>query len=388
MARSRVAFVAIRMAPGPQTEEPQAIVVGTMPAGVTGWKENDWRYACYRLSDFLALLKDGQNNDPLVAAGTGGFGLSATFATREDFAEAATHEKDKAWKFGRLHEDEHDALDEVGIESGFLNDKIPIPGSSKKIARVFSAFPLRDIEQIYFYTAFQGNQLKLEAPFAALDTARTVTADDEPAMPFGFTELLPTAGKDAGSRIVLLPDFSEGKLPGALSAVSVHLEVKVAANGQFLEDDDDAEIVDPRMLIDAGARNRPTALFPANEHRGASFDVLRLRCSIAPRKISKGLELKSGIRDLLRFTQVDGRSRIEFEPNAMKVDDHGSEDGIPYRINFIPALDALGLPRPHESFRSDRFFGFRFLSGKLDDPVKTIGWRFETHMFLYGADFG
>src|SRR5689334_17074224 len=105
-SRSRSAFVAVRMAPGLVTAEPQAIVVGTMPAGVAGWTEGDWRYACHSLRGLLDLLESG--GDPLVNVG------AATFASAADAVEATQHSNDKEWKSGRLHATERDALEELG----------------------------------------------------------------------------------------------------------------------------------------------------------------------------------------------------------------------------------------------------------------------------------
>ncbi|HEY2294637.1 MAG TPA: hypothetical protein VGM86_28380, partial [Thermoanaerobaculia bacterium] len=381
---SRIAFVAVRMGPGPKTTEPQAIVVGTMPAGLPDWQAGDWRYVCYPLRALLALLKDGK--DPLVPAPGG----EATWAQPADAVQAA-----QLGSNGRLHKAEREALNAVGMADSFLDKKLTLPaspGPAAEVRRIHTAFPLRSVERIFFYSFEQGSSTrKLETPFAALDTARTVDPVGA-ASPLAFSAIT-SAGNDPGSRVVLLQDFSDPKRVGLLAAMAIHLEMKVAANGHRVDDD---EPVDPRMLVDAGVIRGSQPLWGIDRMRGAEFDVVKLSCTLGAAPNQRAIGITEKRCDLLKFAVVERlQARITFLPNALQVDDcknivdknndKGSFNN--YLVDRIPAIGALGLPRPVSNFRkAHRVFGFRLFERSLTEPIK-MGWRFELKLFEYGGQF-
>jgi hypothetical protein len=383
MDNSRIAFVAVRMGPGPKTTDPQAIVVGTMPAGLPDWKEGDWRYVCYPLRALLSMLEDGKE-DPLVPAADGKEGQHATWAQPADAVQAAT-----LGDHGRLHKDEREALNRVDMTDAFLNKKLTIPISASttaEVRRIHTVFPLRSVERIFFYSFDQGlSTLKLENPFAALDTARIVDPAGA-AGPLKFSEIKP-AGNDPGSRVVLLQDFSDTKRPGLLAAVAIHLEIKVAVNGHLV---DEHEPIDPRMLLDAGVINAASSLWTSNGVWGARFDVVKLNCTLGAKKHTR-VGITATKCDLLQLAlDKDLRARITIFGIPQRVTDCGTlldiGASMEYLVDSVPAVTALGLPGVGNQRSAHRVFGFRLLAGTTTAPVK-MGWRFELVLFQYNKKF-
>lgn len=369
--KSHIALVAIRMAPGLRTSEPQAIVVGTMPKDVPGWKEGDWRYVTYRLGTLLEILNKDQ--DPLVPKGAPAVGDFAPWATE---AEA----KAEVNRFDNAERKELDAL----LPADYLNKSVTVGG--KTIKRVFTAFPLRSVERIFFYSFAKGEASeKLQQPFSMLDTARLVDPSESRDVPVPFGKILP-AGGDPGSRIVLVPDFSDPGRPGLLAALAVHLEVKVAVNAHS-EAEPEPSATDPLLLLDAGVVNRPAALWLGPDGRGASFDVLRLRCTLGKGLRSHGITLKAGDRDLIRLaTDEKARAEIQFLLSGKVADGESQRPPAEYFVEFMPALDRLGLPKITFA-NGDRKLGFRVLEPGAEGVPQKIGWRFETSLFSYGRKF-
>ena len=383
-ARSRVALVVIRMAPGEKTDDPQAIVIGTMPK-VDAWQEGDWRYVVHRLSKLQAMLDDEQPKDPLVDVPSGTDASFQPFATVDDVATASRldpHERDEA-----------DAL----LPNDYL--KTTITAGGKSVERVLTAFPLRSIEHAYFYSHENGDAAnKLASPFAALDTARVVVTAS-PAPPVPFKDILP-AGKDPGSRLLLVPDFSDPNRPGRLAALSLHLEMKVAVNGHK----GPAPVrsaTDPRMLLDAAVVNQSQSLWVTKNgaavgSRGLNFRRLRLRCTLGGGRLNEGVTITDGNeRDLIRFaTDRTKIATIDFVLPGVGVNDCGKPKGNdPYRVDVLPAADLLGLSDLGDD-KAQRRFGFRVLAGLVKDqqhpndiePQK-IGWRFESTVFFHARRF-
>jgi hypothetical protein len=366
---SHVAFIAIRMAPGELTTEPQAIVVGTMPK-MGPWNDGDWRYVTYPLSTFLKKIG---KTDLLSDAGDGVFAKVSDIA-QERFDAAERTECEKVFPQGGLFKD------------AYLDAKITIGGN--KVRRAVTAFPLRGIEKVFFYSFLNGDgSSELKRPFCALDTARVVVPNgDDKTVVFGKIQ---PAGADPGSRIVLVPDFSDPNRQGLLSGVALHLQMKVAVNGHSTAARQ-RSATDPLMLLDAGVVNGPSKeLWFSRDMRGANFDVLRLRCSLGDGKTSDGLTIDDRDRDLFRFAfDVRARAVIEFIPASNNVNDCGTtKNGGPYLIDAVPAVDRLGLP-PFQGLnpRTRRRFGFRLLDGTPSAPLR-IGWRFELIPLEYGRPF-
>ena len=376
-SKSCVAFLAIRMARGPKTTEPQAIVVGTMPAGVPPWKEGDWRYVTYPLGVLLKMLDN--NEDPLVP-GTIGQG-SATWATVDDVLEVDRFDD-------KEREDVDSVFEKSGLFKQYLDESITIvtPGGPKSIKRVYTAFPLRSVERAYFYTFAAGEvSTKLKEPFAALDAARVVHREAIDTYPIPFKAITPEKGD--GSRIILVPDFSDPHRSGLLAAMAIRLEMKSVVNGHFQPTTPERSATDPRILLDAGVVSRGSSLWMTSEGkpdpaRGLNFGIIRLRCTLGPGTTNWGIKLDKGERDL--FGLAAQHCAIQFR-DADKVWDcgHLPQDSKPYYLLVMPAVDNLRLPVISER-HADRQFGFRVFE---DGQQRKVGWRFESALVRYGLEF-
>ena len=382
MATSRVALIALRMSPGPATKDPQAIVIGTMPAGVSPWKKDDWRFVCYPLSILRKKIDD--EADLLVDLDG-----ALPWPTADQALEAA---QQGSWTHGRLTKKERDAVEEV-LAAGDVDDEITIPTSqgNKKVFRFQTAFPLRAIERAVFYARSKADEIQaLKQPFSSFPTARVIDAGNASTDPVAFGALTPAGGKDVGSRVVLFPDFSDPKREGHLKAFTLHLEMRVAVNAHHETD----RSPDPRLLLDAGAiRNSNRSLWLGSDvTRGAKFDRLRLRCTLGDGAADRSVGVNVANQDLLHLALGARRTAvIETDPNDLKVED-GSETAREtfekeqfgrYQVGRIPMLQALGLPKPGDA-RAHRRYAFRVLA---DEPRK-ITWRFELAMFGYQKRFG
>ncbi|HEX7152266.1 MAG TPA: hypothetical protein VF618_12330 [Thermoanaerobaculia bacterium] len=389
---SHIALIALRMAPGKDTAEPQAIVIGTMPK--TGpWNEGDWRYAGYTLSDLETILREGV--DPLVQAGiANSLAARAVFATAAEVTQAVTDNK----PHGRLSQSEFDILiDKVKDSDGNSTTRPDADAKTFFDARKFQVFPLRDIERVYFYSHDGGDfsvaEKRLTNPFAAFDVARVID-DDGGSDVLGFGAIQPEQGDDRGSHVILVPDFA--KPPGALAAIAIHLEIKTAVNGHR-----GGNQLDPRMLVDARAiRSGVSQLWmldnagAIDRHRGLAFDRVRLRCTLsAGTNELTDRSIGITIRDRIDLIGIAGdpalRASITIDTAKQTVVDGNAAIGnlARYEIDRVPALQALGLPpRGANDDHAHRRYGFRVLE-RDGNKVRRIGWRFELRLFFYTRRF-
>lgn len=377
--RSNVALIALRAAPGVHTKEPQAVVIGTLPA----WDQSadrrwrlgqDWRYICYPLSELryrIARRADllAPPSPPVPA------GYWASIDLVEDAVAGGSS----------LAPIERQALNGF-VSSSYLAKKLTLTGTDGRpfqCSRLDTAVVLRDVERIFFFSFTAGagrddSRSWLE-PFAAFDTARFAdrTASSLSPEPFGSKPR-----KYLGSRLVLFPDFAAADRRGALSGLTIHLGIKAAVNGHFFRDtDQQADRYDTRFFLDMGVvQPSPTVnmWFPLkapvgsdnalpHPSRGAQFDAIRLRFSTAPWSSAATSRSPAATRahcDLFNFALQD--------PEPSSVTD--------LRTSRLPVLDALGVAQGG-SFLTSRKLGFRVVDAVDAVAGKTvptkIAWRFE-----------
>lgn len=125
--QSRIALIAVRMAPGPRTGQPQAVVIGTkapwtqsLPGGTTRkWEAGqDWRYACYPLAALRSLLDP---KGPPVDLFDPSLNPSATYAHVDVLA------KSMAQTTGLLTSVDQDALAALGFSRSYLDTLLTVP---------------------------------------------------------------------------------------------------------------------------------------------------------------------------------------------------------------------------------------------------------------------
>ncbi|MET7245368.1 hypothetical protein ABZT49_18625 [Methylobacterium sp. EM32] len=399
---SRIAFIAVRMAPGARTSEPQAIVVGskapwkqTRPDGKTiDWGPGqDWRYACYPLSELRERLKSGAPDDDL-------FEPKRNPPEHVPVDVLAASMKQPT---GLLTSADRDTLDALGFSKSFLDTEVTVPaggGAPLKPTRRQTAIPLREVERVFFFSSDGGTAVK--QPFAAFDAARFVDPKGD-ALPHPFAADVPNDSVPTGSRIILFPDFADNTRPGALTAIAIHVGIKVAINGHRVATAAEKTAVDrhdTRMMVDLAVRGggtgaplknlwitKPGTQEPAGL-RGLRFDRMRLRCTLArfgsAGSRSDPVELDNS--DLLAFARDNSRARGKTNSG------HANDDQ--FRVHHVPALAALGFP-DGTPILVRREFGFRALGGnpkpgggvKPDDTIDRIGWRFELWVFEYSKTF-
>jgi hypothetical protein len=362
---SRIAFIAVS-ATGADTGEPEAIVVGTMPSGVSGWKEGDWRYARYPWRELHALL--AENRDPL--------GADADASVEKEVETIRPLDKEQTADASEV------------VEKTFLNSTVTVqtPSGPKTIPRLSAALPILNIERIFWFTFEEGEtavELAKLAPFCVLDTA-------------------------TASRAVLFPELSGDTRRGALAALALHPKVDVAVNGHRLAGSKEKKAEDrdhTRMLLDLGVVRRPQQSLwvvegggmPA-QRRGACFDTLKLRCTLGP-SIRKRWRSNGALRsrtDLLSLTEPTTRDATRLgwiiqstSPPTIAIDGGVQQGADDYLINLMPALEALGLEPLKGSFPlANRELAFRRCDAPGEPP--RIVWRFETttlHIVDYGRTF-
>lgn len=411
--QSRIALIAIRMAPGPSTDDPQAIVVGTKSAwkqtlkdgSSLEWKPGqDWRYVCYPLSELQKLLDNKADLlAPLDDAGSDPNALGRTVSIA--VVDRAVRENRRS-----LAPLEASALRRVGLEKAYLDGKLTLIGSDGtplKCTRWQTAVPLRDVERLFFFS-YLGGAPKNGAPepFAAFDTARFVDPKGS-AHPHDFGADPPKTF--IGSRLVLFPDFAAQGRPGALSALAIHLGIKTAVNGHRLASAAETQApdrYDTRLFLDMGVVKRtvtknlwmpdPETDVDKDEYRkfsgwrGACFDQIQIRCSTRPWSTSKQSRSESisvQRRDLLYFALNSG---VESKRCKVRCVDPSANG-----VDTVPVLAALGIKTGDGTpLRADRDFSFRTV--EVDDPLapvekqvpKRIVWRFQTTLPGYGAQVG
>lgn len=244
----RIALIAVRMAPGPRTSEPQAIVIGTKARWGPWNAGEDWRYACYPLSRLRQLLKYGPR-EGMFEPGT---------SQSERVPVAAVLAKSMRKPTGLLTSVDRQILGSLRFPQEYLIKRLTIPvdgGKVLKPTRLQTAIPLRDVERLFFFS--YENSDKAEDCFAALDCARHVEPAETSTVPHAFNADVPNDSVPTGSRIILFPDFTDPSRPGALSAVAVHTGIKVAINGHRLALEGEKQAFDrhdTRMLLDLGVR--------------------------------------------------------------------------------------------------------------------------------------
>ncbi|MGH8652983.1 MAG: hypothetical protein ACREYE_12800 [Gammaproteobacteria bacterium] len=225
----QIALIAVRMAPGPRTSEPQAIVIGTKAPWGRWNAGEDWRYACYPLSRLRELLKDrpcGELEDDLFEPRT-----SQPERAEPDAVLAESMKKPT----GLLTSFDRQILGSLGFTQEYLNKRLTIPvagGQPRKPTRWQIAIPLRDVERVFFFS--YKNSVAVKNCFAALDCARYVEPAETSTVPHAFHAAVPNDSVPTGSRIIVFPDFTDPSRPGALSAVAVYTSIKVAINGHRL----------------------------------------------------------------------------------------------------------------------------------------------------------
>jgi len=379
MATSRIACIVVCMEGGPKTLEPQAIVIGTSAPWVQlrpdgskrEWADGtDWRYACYSLRELRDKLANQQ--DLLLQD------QKTTGLISEWMLETSKHGN------GMLTDVELDGLDAKVFTPAFLGTKLddiipPLPPGSRVRQTSLVA---RNVERVFFFSWRGGAHPT--TPFAALDAARVAdpaVAMRDTAMPHPFVSTLPAAHKLVGSRLVLFPDLSDPDRPGALAGLSLHTQIKVAANGHRVHHSERHQIDrhDTRVLFelavrtDVGATGAPRSMWvdPDAGHRGMRFDRMSLRCTLGPFSgdaSSRSSPATIENSDVLEFA---------YQRKHGKHSEDAAEDGAPFHVE---ALAELGIPISDlQQAHVGRTFGFRPLA--FDDPdgkkITTIGWRFE-----------
>lgn len=379
---SKIAFMAVCMEPGANTREAQVILVGTheawtqtLPDGSQrDWDAgSDWRYACYPMGELAFRLSNPDRYPDLFTANR----------TSADAIETLLVSTSKN-KQGALADLELAALDNKVFNKDFLNDHPATNGPALPAGttRKQTTLLARNVERVFFFSYNDAHDP--QTPFAALDTARYVDPDaavlNQP-MPHPFVSG-PVPGGKLGSRLILFPDLSDPTArPGALSALSLHLQIKVAANAHRIPDTASGQFDrrDTRMRLDLALKGGgwPTAGAPKNlwhkladGNRGMRFDDMNLYCTLA--------SFNGGPPPRSEAKSISGRDLLAFAYDAVQGtdDNDGARAGEPLHI---PAFGALGLPDTAlAGTKIRRCFGFRSLAVLPDsDIIKKIGWRFE-----------
>jgi hypothetical protein len=378
----RTALIAVRLAPGPQTRAPDAVVVGTLE------DDADWRCALWPLDVLLDRLRKREPLLEPLGAPDGG----PRFLGPDDLAEGLERTT------GLLARDESAVLDgRVGMTPARLDERIEttVCGNPVTLTRRQTAVPLRGVGEVAFFDHRHGAAPALANAVAAFHTARAVApkggagAEDPGAEPDDAAAL--------GSRLVLFPDLSPGSRPGALAGLTLHLHIKVAVNGHRLENTSDFDAPDrndTRALLLAGAwRGVPARSLwwstapqaDPDPARGARFDAITLGCTLAP---DTGLHPTRGYGATVRGADLVALAENAAARMKLPVD-------LRRRSQVVPALACLGLPQrlaypPNDlHLKVEREFGFRTLSDPAPNGTapRRIGWRFELRIRDYAASF-
>lgn len=379
MGTSRIAFIVVCMEPGARTREPQAIVVGTaepwtqvLPNGQTyDWAEGmDWRYAFFGLTDLQRKLKSADTN--LFK-----WDKNSVKAINELLLQTSKQ------KNGTLSDMERKGLDDAIFKPEFLKTKLvgTTPPLAAGTTVLQTALVARNIERAFFFS--WNNAQTRVAPLASFDTARPV---DQAAtmlaapMPHPFSATLPVPEGRVGSRLVLFPDLSDPARPGALTALALQLQFKVAVNAHWVEDDqhNQHDRHDTRMLfelsvkaIDEKGKRKPMWAVPASGERGMRFDRMDLSCTLEPfadAEAARSEPLRIDNSDILQFA-YDSRTLVFDDPKR---------EGVAW---YMPLLAAHGITaRKDAATEIVRTFGLRALaatSAEGKTSITRIGWRFE-----------
>jgi hypothetical protein len=381
----RSALIAVRLAPGPRTRAPEAVVIGTLE------NETDWRCACWPLDRLLDRLRAGE---PLLAP------LDATAGAVADPSSASPgfpRPDHLAAGLGRpnglLAGEEASALDaSVGLTPTRLNESVALTvgGAAVTLKRRQTAVPLRGVGEIAFFNRRFGEVPRLDGAFAAFHTARAVDADGGLDVE-AFGRRLDD-GAPIGSRLVLFPDFTAVERPGALLGFTLHLQIKVAVNGHRLADvasRRQPDRCDTRAFVEAGAwrRSAISSLWHTEEGRppedcGARFAAVTLGCTLAPWSAGEAARAS-----LAPIPDTDLLGLADAPERRLKV----PASTLAGHVHALPAFAALGLSQRtgDAPLQPDREFGFRTLEGPLPDgrSPRRIGWRFELRAHRYGPEF-